>query len=147
MDPLNTLRYRVANSSIGFDHLLDFFTKDIQVSPQSFPPYNIIKTGDQTYTIELAVAGFNEDELDIQVQENVLTVSGARKIQSETTYLHKGIAARDFTSRFTVADDVEVHDASTVNGLLVINLERKIPEHKKPKKISIRNHQPQLLAE
>ena len=68
MDPLNTLRYRVANSSIGFDHLLDFFTKDIQVSPQSFPPYNIIKTGDQTYTIELAVAGFNEDELDIQVQ-------------------------------------------------------------------------------
>lgn len=116
----------------------------------NYPPYNIIKDG-QKYTIEIAIAGFKRDEIDIEVKENELVVSG--KVNSTPSedapkFLHRGIAAREFTRSFILSDDVVVQGADMENGMLYIELEHIIPEAKKPRKIAIGNtSQPQLLSE
>ncbi|CAN0053177.1 unnamed protein product, partial [Chrysoparadoxa australica] len=104
-----------------------------------YPPYNIEQLGEHEYLIELAVAGFGEEDLDIQVQENVLTVSGKRTPSEGEgrNFLHRGIAERSFERRFHLADNVEVRGADLRNGLLQVRLEREIPEAKKPRQISI----------
>lgn len=127
-------------SAIGFDRLaslLDTMTTSEQNQP-AYPPYNIELTGDDSYCISMAVAGFEESELDIQVEQNLLTVSGKKPTdESKRQFLHRGIAARNFERRFQLADHVRVTDATLANGLLHIQLVREIPEAMKPRKIEI----------
>ena len=130
-------------STVGFDRL--FATLDQLVggpdNGQTYPPYNIEKTGDDTYRVTLAVAGFAEQDLGIEAKENTLTIKGEKKETAENNgeVLYRGIAARAFERRFQLADHVEVKDASLKNGLLHIDLKRTVPEELKPRKIAITN--------
>lgn len=127
-------------SAIGFDRvasLLDSLSRTEQSQP-SYPPYNIELTGEDHYRISMAVAGFDRSELNIEVNQNNLTVSGNKQADSEErTYLHQGIAARNFERRFQLADHVRVQAASFENGLLHIDLVRELPEAVKPRTIEI----------
>lgn len=127
-------------ATVGFDQIADLMdralTSDI---PQStYPPYNIEKTADDAYRISIAVAGFADDDLSVEVREHQLIVS-ARKAEDDDsrTYLHRGIATRAFERRFTLADHVRVETASHANGMLHIDLRREIPEALKPRRIAI----------
>ncbi len=127
-------------STVGFDRL--FSALDQLVSAEtapSYPPYNIERTGENAYRITVAVAGFTEADLAIEVKENALTLKGERKPQAERygEFLHQGIAARGFERRFQLADYVQVTGAALENGLLHIDLVREIPEAKKPRQIQI----------
>ena len=129
-------------STLGFDKFFDdvekLLTMDIQKS--TFPPHNILKLDDTRYIVELAIAGFSKDEIDISVNAGVLTVKGEKEDkENEVHYLHKGIGTRSFTKTITVADTIEVKGAEFKDGILRIGLENVIPEHKKPRKIEIGN--------
>lgn len=127
-------------SAIGFDRvasLLDSLSRTEQSQP-SYPPYNIELTGEDHYRISMAVAGFDRSDLNIEVNQNNLTVSGNTQAdKQERTYLHQGIAARNFERRFQLADHVRVQAASFENGLLHIDLVREVPEAIKPRTIEI----------
>lgn len=129
-------------SAIGFDRmasLLDAMTTSEQKQP-AYPPYDIELTGEDSYRITMAVAGFEQSELDIQVEQNRLTVTGKKPDESaQRNFLHRGIAARNFERRFQLADHVKVTDAKLANGLLHIELVREIPEAMKPRKVEISN--------
>lgn len=127
-------------STVGFDRL--FTMLDSLAQPdngQSYPPYNIERTGEDAYRISMAVAGFAEDDISIEAHRNVLTIKGEKpETQDETSeFLHRGIAARAFERRFQLADHVEVVGALLKNGLLHIELKRSVPEEMKPRKIAI----------
>ncbi len=127
-------------SSIGFDRMADLLNtvSQSETKQNSYPPYNIVLTGDDTYRITMAIAGFSKAELDIQVEQNVLSVAGKKPEASEPKeYLYQGIAERSFERRFQLADHVRVEDAQLEHGLLHIDLIREIPEAKKPRKIAI----------
>ena len=130
-------------STVGFDRL--FTMLDSLAQPeggQSYPPYNIERTGDDAYRISMAVAGFSESEISIEAHRNVLTIKGERTEESKeggNEVLYRGIAARTFERRFQLADHVEVTGAALKNGLLHIDLKRNIPEEMKPRKIAITN--------
>jgi molecular chaperone IbpA len=130
-------------STVGFDRL--FTMLDSLAQPeggQSYPPYNIERTGDDAYRISMAVAGFSESEISIEAHRNVLTIKGERTEESKeggNEVLYRGIAARTFERRFQLADHVEVTGAALKNGLLHIDLKRNIPEEMKPRKIAISN--------
>jgi molecular chaperone IbpA len=110
-----------------------------------YPPYNIVKTDENKYCIEMAVAGFGKNNLDIEVANGTLTIKGgwsmddmANETVNPTSYIYKGIADRAFTRKFTLADTVEVKNAELINGMLKLWLENIIPDHKKPKKVDIK---------
>ena len=107
-----------------------------------YPPYNIVRTGDNTYDIELALAGFSKDDINVEYENNVLTVKSIKKADEKDEQangvIHRGISKRMFTKSFTVADDVEVKGAELKDGLLKVSLERIIPESKKPRTIKIK---------
>jgi molecular chaperone IbpA len=125
-------------SSVGFDRVFDLLENATRVqSVDDFPPYDIVKIGDDAYRITMAVAGFAQDELAISAQPNLLSVTGEKGGESDAEYLHRGIATRSFTHRFELADHVRVSCASLVNGLLTIGLRREIPEAMKPRRIPI----------
>ena len=131
-------------SSIGYENLnrLVEFAGRVDGSESTFPPYNIEKLGDGAYRIAMAVAGFAQEELDLTVQENTLVVTGAAQAENDNegrVFLHRGIAKRAFERRFQLADTIKVTGASYAHGLLNIDLVREIPEHKKPRKVSISN--------
>jgi molecular chaperone IbpA len=127
-------------SAIGFDrmaNLLDGLSR-VEQNQSSYPPYNIELTGEDQYRITMAVAGFDQAELTIEVNQNKLTVSANKAVdEQERTYLHQGIAARSFERSFQLADHVQVKSASYENGLLSIDLQRVIPESMKPRTIPI----------
>ena len=127
---------------VGFDRIHDRlheFNDSIAKNLPTYPPYNISKVGDQ-YIVEMAVAGFSESDIDIQVEGDVLKVVGSITDNKDTSpYLHKGIANRGFTRTFNLAETIEVKDASLVNGMLKIFLEDIIPDNKKPRKVNINN--------
>jgi molecular chaperone IbpA len=129
-------------SAIGFDrmaNILDNLNRAEQNQP-SYPPYNIELTGEDKYRITMAVAGFDRTEINIEVNQNNLAVSGNKAAEDKTrTYLHQGIAARSFERRFQLADHVQVQSANYENGLLHIELQRIIPEAMKPRSIPIGN--------
>jgi molecular chaperone IbpA len=136
-------------SAIGFDRLFSLMDSANRETAPSYPPYNVELLGDNKYMITMAVAGFSESELDIELKENTLTIAG-RKQEEKTTskYLYQGIAARNFERKFQLADYIEVKEASFENGLLNIVLERILPEAMKPRKISIAGSaNPQLTKE
>jgi len=127
-------------STVGFDRLFSMLdTLGQPDNGQTYPPYNIERTGDDAYRISMAVAGFDEKEISIEAHRNVLTVKGEKaEEQSEANdFLYRGIAARAFERRFQLADFVEVNGAQLKNGLLHIDLKRNIPEEMKPRKIAI----------
>ncbi|WP_411033462.1 Hsp20 family protein [Shinella sp. BYT-45] len=127
-------------STVGFDRLFTMLDSLGQPDQgQSYPPYNIERTGENTYRITMAVAGFDESELSIEAREHALTVKGEKKDETsdESRYLYRGIAKRAFERRFQLADHVEVRAASLKNGLLHIDLLREIPEAMKPRRIEI----------
>ncbi len=127
-------------SSIGFDHFDRLFdaVNRADGSANGYPPYNIEKSGDDGYRITMAVAGFREADLSINLSDNTLSIAGEQKTAEENvTYLHRGIAGRTFERRFQLAEDIRVTAASLENGLLHIDLVREVPEHKKPRQIEI----------
>ena len=124
-------------SAIGFDRLFQMLDAATE-SDTSYPPYNIERTGENAYRITMAVAGFTGDELKVEAKESTLTVAGEKKPDTaQRTFLHRGIAARNFERRFQLADYVEVASASFENGLLNIELQRNIPERMKPRSVPI----------
>ena len=137
MTALNLHRPYLIPSAIGFDRLFDMINEMDVKKPQSYPPYNIVRFDEDNYQIQIAVAGFSPEELDIEVKENQLTVNGAIQTSSEGTYLHHGLASRDFSHTFKLSDTIVVKAADVQNGVLKINLENIIPEEKKPRKIPI----------
>lgn len=127
-------------SSIGFDRVFNLLENAQRArSVSDWPPYDIVKTGDDSYRISIAVAGITPDDLDITFQSNLLTVTGRKQEASSESYLHRGIAARSFEHRFELADHVRAEGAELSNGLLSIGLVREIPEEMKPRKISIQS--------
>lgn len=125
-------------STVGFDSLANMLDNAMQTNSASgYPPYDIESVDEGKYKITLAVAGFSEDELDIQTENGVLTISGKRDDEKQGNYLHRGIAKRSFERKFQLADHVEVDNAELVNGLLQVSLLKEVPEALKPKKISI----------
>ena len=127
-------------SSIGFDRMASLLDNAMrsQKAATGFPPYDIEATGEDRYAITLAVAGFEENELDIQVENGVLRVSGKKADEGEEkSYLYRGIANRSFERKFNLADHVEVSGAELKNGLLIISLVKEIPEAMKPRSIAI----------
>jgi molecular chaperone IbpA len=129
-------------SAVGFDRLATLLESAARTSQENgWPPYNIETTGENAYRIEIAVAGFKPDELNIEVKENLLTVTGRKTANDDAganrTYLHRGLAERDFERRFQLADYVIVTEAALDNGLLSISLKRELPEALKPRRIEI----------
>jgi len=127
------------NLGIGFDDMFERFTNIANTATQgNYPPYNIIEENEDESIVELAVAGFSEDDLDIEVDGNKLTISGAKDVKlDDAKYRHKGIAYRNFTRTWALADHIVVNGASVADGILRIYLERVVPEDMKPKKIDI----------
>jgi molecular chaperone IbpA len=126
--------------AIGFDNLFEQLNRTFANSKSdgNYPPHNVVKLDDTHFVIELAVAGFAESEIDVELKENVLTVKGERaKAEAEVEYLHKGISARNFTRTFPLAEHIEVRGATVQNGILAIALEQVVPEEQKAKKIAI----------
>lgn len=127
---------------VGFDDQFNRLAKmhdDLTKNVPNYPPYNIRKTGDNTYAIEIAVAGFGKQDIEIELADNKMIVKGKAGLEEkETDFLWKGIANRNFTRTFALEDQVVVQDAELLNGMLRIFLERIIPEHKKPRKIDVK---------
>ena len=126
-----------SRSAIGFEHLFDLLKNQTTESVENYPPYDIVRTGDDTFRINLAIAGFAPADIDIMAQQNLLIVSGRKSEGEKVEYLYQGISARAFERRFNLADYVEVENASFVNGVLQLNLARKVPEAMKPRRIEI----------
>ena len=132
--------------TVGFDNMFDHFEhmKDdgfFNGSIQNFPPYNIVKTGENTYDVELALAGFNKKDIEVEYRENMLTVKSKKQEETKDpdgNIIHRGISKRMFSKVFTIANDVEVKGAELKDGLLNVSLERIIPDHKKAKTIDIK---------
>jgi molecular chaperone IbpA len=125
-------------SVVGFDRLADLLDSASSEAASGYPPYNIERTGENDYRIEIAVAGFKAEDLNIEVKENLLTVQGRKSANDEAKqYLHRGLAERNFERRFQLADYVVVRDAQLANGLLSISLKRELPEALKPRRIEI----------
>lgn len=127
-------------ATVGFDQIADLMDRVLSndVNQPSYPPYNIEKTDADTYRISLAVAGFSEDDLSVEVRDNNLVISATKaEEEGERTYLYRGIATRAFERRFTLADHIVVTGASHENGMLHIELKREIPEALKPRRIEI----------
>ena len=128
---------------VGFDDQFNRIAKmhdDLTKNIPNYPPYNIKKTGDNTYVIELAVAGFAKQDIEIELADGKMLIKGNTQSQEEDeNFLFKGIAGRNFIRTFALDDQIEVKDAAMLNGMLKIFLERIIPEHKKPKKIEVKD--------
>jgi len=136
-------------TGIGFDRVFDLLDSATRVQAlDNWPPYDIIKQGEDNYRIVMAVAGFGRDELTLTDRPNLLVVSGAKKDDPQDgAYLYKGIATREFERRFELADHVKVAGASLVDGLLTIELQREVPEALKPRRIEIGGDEPHKVLQ
>jgi molecular chaperone IbpA len=140
---------------VGFDNIFNELERLVDgTTPTrntSFPPHNIIKLDDNKYVVEMAVAGFGQDEVDVEIHDGTLVVKGEKKDQTEVDYLYRGIATRSFTKSIRLNDSIEVRGAQFKDGILKIALENIIPEHKKPRKVEFSKElnfsNPKLLQE
>ena len=125
--------------TVGFDRTFDTLSLLVKSQPQNtnYPPYNIRKVSDDHYGVELALAGFEEKDLDIEVAGENLIISGKKSDESNENLIHQGLASRNFQRKFVLSDDMIVKGAALSNGILYIGIERVVPDHKKPKKISL----------
>jgi len=132
--------------TVGFDDMFDHFEHMMDDSffrgtVGNFPPYNIVKTGENTYDVELALAGFSKNDIEVEYKENLLTVRSKKQEETKDedgNVIHRGISKRMFSKSFTIANDVEVKGAELKDGLLKVSMERIVPEHKKAKLIDIK---------
>jgi molecular chaperone IbpA len=134
--------------TIGFDNVFDHFERMFEddfrgLAVPNFPPYNIVKTGKNSYDVELALAGYSKKDIDVSLEDGVLTIKSIKdeqekEVEDNNGILHKGIAKRYFSKAFTIADDVEVKGAELKDGLLKVSLERIVPEHKQPRTIEVK---------
>ena len=134
--------------SIGYDDVFDHFESMFNhqydsINVPNYPPYNIVKTGKYTYDIQVALAGYGKKDIDVSFENSVLTIKSVKdkdekEVEDNDGVLHKGIAKRMFTKSFTIAEDVEIKGAELKDGLLVVSMERIIPEHKKARTIKIK---------
>jgi molecular chaperone IbpA len=134
-------------STIGFDRLFDVLDEVQRTAEESFPPYDIERQDENRFQISVALAGFSPDEVALTVEQNVLTLEGRQGDKEDKAFLHRGISARNFKRQFTLADHVEVRGARFENGLLVIDLQREIPEAMKPRRIQINGANPSKVAQ
>ena len=140
---------------VGFDNIFNELERLVDgTAPTrntSFPPHNIIKLDDNKYVVEMAVAGFGQDEVDVEIHDGTLIVKGEKKDQTEVDYLYRGIATRSFTKSIRLSESIEVRGAQFKDGILRIALENIIPEHKKPRKVEFSKelnfNNPKLLQE
>jgi len=131
---------------IGFDRLADSLEAAYRSETNGYPPYNIERTAENRYRISMAVAGFGDDDLDVEVRENILTVRGGKQEEAEKReYLYRGIATRNFERKFQLADYVVVKGAALKDGLLHIDLAREVPEAMKPRRIDIASEPAQMI--
>ena len=136
-------------TSIGFDHINRLLDNALGHNEPTYPPYNIEKISDDDYRITVALAGFAEADLDVTINEGVLIISantGNDKEEDDSRYLHRGIAKRSFERRFRLAETIRVISAGLENGLLTVDLQREVPEHLKPRKITITSGQKKSKA-
>ena len=140
-----TLFNQLRPVSVGFDNVFDHFERmfedDFLTNVPAFPHYNIVKTGDNKYDIEIALAGYNKKDIEVELKEGILTIKSKKEEKEDTIdgeILHKGIAKSYFSKAFTIADDVQVKGAELKDGLLKVSMERVIPEHRKAKTIDIK---------
>jgi molecular chaperone IbpA len=126
--------------AVGFDRVFDQLNNyaSHNATSSGFPPYNIRKEGDYSFVIELALAGFSKKDIEVEVADGLLTIRSVKENDENDSNIYRGISYRKFNRKFTLADDIVVNDASLENGMLVISLERVIPEEKKPRKIEIK---------
>ena len=135
--------------TVGFDNVFDHFERMMDdgwhtlPTASNFPPYNIVKTGNNTYDVELAVAGFGKDDIEVQYEDNILTVKSKKSDKTEQkdedgNMIHRGISKRFFSKSFTIADDMEIKGAELKDGLLKVSMERIVPEAKKARTIQIK---------
>ena len=127
-------------SSVGFDRLFDMLENS--TGGENYPPFDLIKVDDNQYRIEVAVAGFRPEDIDITSQQNVLVIRGQKGDENGSNYVHRGIANRSFERRFALADHIQVRGADLKDGMLAIDLVREIPEAMKPRKIEISGSAP-----
>jgi molecular chaperone IbpA len=128
----------LTRATVGFDRMMNLLDAQTRLdNGDGYPPYNIEKTGDDDYRITMAVAGFGEDDLDVTVKENSLTIKKADAGKNEVKYLYRGIATRGFERRFELADHIKVTGARLENGILSLDLVREVPEAMKPRSINI----------
>ena len=126
------------NAFLGFDHIFDQLENIHQHSKDTYPPHNVIKDEEMKYTLEMAVAGFKQEHIDIEVKDHILTISGDRPQRREqNAYVHKGISARNWKKSFRLSEYTEVTGADLVDGILTVNLEVVLPAEKLPRKITI----------
>ena len=132
-------------STIGFDRLFDMLENNHVANGDNYPPFDLVKLDEDEYRIDLAVAGFRREDIDITAQQNQLIVTGKRGEEDDRDYVHRGIATRNFERQFGLADHVQVTDADLHDGLLSIRLKREIPEAMKPRKIAIGGAEPEAI--
>ena len=132
--------HKLTPYAVGFDRMFDNLARymDNNVQSTGFPPYNIHKGGDFSYTIEMALAGFRKEDIEIEVAENTLSVRSDKKDETDEWTFHRGISYRKFDRKFTLAEDIVVNGAKLENGMLTIDLERIVPEEKKPRLIEVK---------
>jgi molecular chaperone IbpA len=136
----NNIFDRYLPSALGFDRVFDVLDHAADVTNSTnlaFPPVNIVKVDEYNYAVELAVAGFAEEEITVETEKNTLKISGKKAEKDERTYLIKGIAGRSFYRHFVLSDTMVVRDAALKNGVLTVSLENIIPEEQKPRKIAV----------
>ena len=126
--------------AVGFDRVFDQLGRYVtdNVTSTGFPPYNIRKGGEYTFVIDMALAGFSKEDIEIEVEDGLLTVRSVKENDENDSNIYRGISYRKFNRKFTLADDIVVNDASLENGMLKIDLERIVPDEKKPRKITIK---------
>lgn len=135
-----------ARDAIGLMNTVERLHSTVNTNT-SFPPHNIVKVDDTTYRVELAIAGYSEDDISVVIEDGKLKISGKKDPEYDVSYIHKGIAFRDFQKEFVLGQDIEIGEAQLINGLLQVTLNHVIPESKKPKKIEIKSSRKQLLTE
>lgn len=138
-----TLGTRMFNDPffIGFDRMVDRMQEQTP-GQGNYPPYNIVKTDDNNYELQLAIAGFKYDDLEITLEDGKLSIAGNQTDETPIDYLHRGISTRNFTRTFTLMDSIVVNGADLSDGILIVKLENIIPEEKKPRKIQINQNDP-----
>ena len=135
----NQLRPHTIGYDNIFDHFNDMFENNSKLLTQNYPPYDIVKHSDTHYDIQVALAGYSKDDIEVEVKENTLSIKSVKKEEDDKVeVLHRGISKRYFERSFTIADDVKVNSAELKDGLLIVSLERVVPEHKKPRLIKIK---------
>ncbi|MDG2060363.1 MAG: Hsp20 family protein [SAR86 cluster bacterium] len=136
---IETIWRDISPYAVGFDRSLNALSSLANSKSQTsnYPPYNIRRVSDDQYTIELALAGFDEKDIDIELAEDTLTIKGEKKDDMSEGLVHQGLASRDFIKKFILSDDMIVKGAALSNGMLYVGIERIIPDHKKPQKIEL----------